>query len=109
MASSATSDLKPILSEDGSGRQSGESCSEYNFCIRGKCLSGPPRPVSRWSAFQYFAQIVSSYTVRVSICIDLRVFNRRFYLIIGVQNIMCFLTRCTLQRHLNLCTIAVLV
>lgn len=45
--------------EDSADKQQGECC-EYSFCVRGRCLTGPPPPQSRWSVFQYFAQMVRS-------------------------------------------------
>ena len=40
------------------GEERGDS-SEYCFCVRGRCLTGPPPSRTRWSLFQYFAQMVS--------------------------------------------------
>ena len=61
-------ELQPIVS---GGSESDETNEEgktddssrtggYSFCVRGRCMGGPPPPVPRWSLFQYFAQLVIS-------------------------------------------------
>lgn len=57
-------ELKLLSKDDGSDSQGESSCSEeYGFCVREDCISGPPRPISRWSFFQFFAQMVCAYTL----------------------------------------------
>lgn len=53
----AKEEQEPILKEEDS-----EPCSEYGFCVREKLLSDPPRAISWWSFFQYFAQMVCTCT-----------------------------------------------
>ena len=61
-------DLRPILDKENGSDSQGEPCSEeYGFCVREKCLSGPPRAISWCSVFQYFAQMVGTYQVRLGV------------------------------------------